>query len=276
MLRVGSVELCAQAFGERGDPAILLISGSSSSMDWWETDFCTQLAAGGRFVIRYDLRDTGRSVHYPPGEPDYGSVELVADAIGILDAYGIGSACLMGISMGGAMAQLAALDHPERVSSLVLVSTSAPGGPSVPMDQALRAYFESAPEVDWADPEAVVRQQLEHARELASTSVPFDEDATRSLLECALGRTADVRASLTNHNVIRDDRDPWFSRLGEIRVPTLVVHGEEDRLFPLRLAEAMVAEIPGATLLVEPGVGHEFVRRSWSTVIPAVLRVSGG
>ena len=276
MLRVGSVELCAQAFGEQGDPTILLIGGSSSSMDWWETDFCTELAAAGRFVIRYDLRDTGQSVHYPPGEPDYGSVELVADAIGILDAYGIGSACLMGISMGGAMAQLAALDHPDRVSSLVLVSTMAPGGPSVPMDESLRAYFESAPDVDWADPEAVVRQQLEHARALASKSVPFDEAATRSLLEHALGRTADVRASLTNHNVVRDDRKPWFSRLGEIRVPTLVVHGDEDPLFPLGLAEAMANEIPGATLLVEPGVGHEFVRRSWPIVIPAVLRVSGG
>jgi pimeloyl-ACP methyl ester carboxylesterase len=276
MLRVGSVELCAQAFGERGDPAILLIGGNSSSMDWWESDFCEQLAAGGRFVIRYDLRDTGQSVHCPPGEPDYGSAELVADAIGILDAYGIGSACLMGISMGGAMAQLAALDRPDRVGSLVLVSTMAPGGPSLPMDEALRAYFESAPEVDWADPEAVVRQQLEHARGLASRSVPFDEAATRSMVEHALGRTADVRASLTNHNVARSDRQPWFDRLGEIRVPTLVVHGDEDPLFPLGLAEAMANEIPGATLLVLAGVGHEFVRRSWATVIPAVLRVSGG
>jgi pimeloyl-ACP methyl ester carboxylesterase len=276
MVRVGSVELCAQSFGERGDPAILLIGGSSSSMDWCETDFCTQLAAGGRFVVRYDLRDTGQSVHYPPGEPAYGSVELVADAVGVLDAYGIGSACVMGISMGGAMAQLVALDHPDRVSSLVLVSTMAPGGPSAPMDERLRAYFESAPEVDWSDLDAVVAQQVDYARALAARSVPFDEAGTRALVEHALGRTADVRASLTNHNVVRDDRKPWFSRLGEIRVPTLVVHGEEDPLIPPRLPEAMVAEIPGATLLVQRGVGHEFVRRSWPVVVPAVLRISDG
>ena len=276
MLRVGSVELCAQAFGERGNPATLLLAGSSSSMDWWETDFCTQLADAGRFVIRYDLRDTGQSVHYPPGEPDYGSAELVADATGILDAYGIGSACLMGISMGGAIAQLVTLDHPDRVSSLVLISTFAPGGPSVPMDAELRAYFESVPEVDWSDPDAVVARQVEHARALASKSVPFDEAGTRALIEQALGRTADVRASLTNHNVVRDDRPAWFSRLGEIHVPTLVLHGEEDRLVPLPLAEAMAAAIPGATLLVEPGVGHEFARRSWPVVLPAVLRISDG
>ena len=276
MLRVGSVQVCAQSFGQRGDPAVLLISGSSSSMDWWETDFCRQLAAGGRFVVRYDLRDTGQSVHYPPGAPDYGSAELVADALGVLDAYGIGSACLMGISMGGAIAQLVALDHPDRVSSLVLVSTFAPGGPSVPMDPELLAYFESAPEVDWSDPDAVVSRQVDYARALASRSAPFDEDGTRALIEHALGRTADVRASLTNHDAVRDDREPWFSRLGEIRVPTLVVHGEDDRLVRLPLAEATAAAIPGATLLVEPGVGHEFVRRSWPLVIPAVLGISGG
>lgn len=276
MLRVGSVQLCAQSFGTRGDPAILLLAGSSSSMDWWETDFCRQLAAAGRFVIRYDLRDTGQSVHYPVGAPDYGSAELVADAVGLLDAYGVRSACLMGISMGGAIAQLVALDHPERVSSLVLVSTFAPGGPSVPPDERLGAYFASMPEVDWSDRDAVVARQVGLARALASTSVPFDEAGTRALVEHSLGRTADVRASLTNHDAVRDDRKPWFSLLSEIRVPTLVVHGEEDPLFRLPLAEATVAAIPGATLLVEPGVGHEFVRRSWPLVIPAVLRISGG
>jgi pimeloyl-ACP methyl ester carboxylesterase len=226
-------------------------------------------------VIRYDLRDTGRSVHYPVGAPGYGSAELVADALGLLDAYGTGTACVMGISMGGAMAQLLTLDHPDRVGSLVLVSTTAPGGPQLPMDPRLRAYFEQAPEVDWSDPDAVVQRQVDYARVLAARSEPFDEAGTRKLIELALGRTADVRASLTNHDVIRGEREPWFSRLGEIRVPTLVVHGDEDPLFPLGVAEAMAAEIPGATLLVEPGVGHEFVRRSWSTVVPAVLRISG-
>jgi pimeloyl-ACP methyl ester carboxylesterase len=274
MLQVGSVQLCAQTFGRRGDPAILLISGSSSSMDWWETDFCAALAGGGRFVIRYDLRDTGQSVHYPAGEPEYGSAELVADAVGVLDAYGVGTACLMGISMGGAMAQLVALDHPERVSALVLVSTMAPGGPEVPTDPRLREFFAAAPDTDWSDPAAVVEHQVDFARALAAE--PFDEAGTRRLIELSLGRTADVRASLTNHNVIRDDREPWFSRLGEIGVPTLIVHGAEDPLARLPHAEAMAKQIPAATLLVEPGVGHEFVRRSWSTVVPAVLAVSGG
>lgn len=276
LLTIGPVQLCADTVGERGDPAILLIAGAGSSMDWWEPEFCRQLAAGGRFVIRYDTRDTGESVHYPAGEPDYGSAELVADAVGLLDAYGIERACLMGISGGGAMAQLVALDHPDRVSALVLVSTVAPGGPEVAMEPRLREFFAQAPETDWSDPDAVLEQQLAYARALASPTEPFDEAGTRALIRQALGRTADVRASLTNPYQLRDDRKPWFDRLGEIAVPTLVVHGAEDPMLPLPVGEALAGAIPGATLLVEPGVGHEFVRRSWPAVVPAVLAVSGG
>jgi pimeloyl-ACP methyl ester carboxylesterase len=276
MVQVGPVELCAQAFGSRGDPAVLLISGSSSSMDWWEPEFCEQLADGGRFVVRYDLRDTGRSVHYPVGAPDYGAQELVADATGLLDAYGISRACLVGISMGGAIAQLTALLRPERVGALVLLSTSAPGGPSVPMDPELLAYFQEVGELDWSDPDAVVERQLAFMRALAARSVPFDEAEAREVLTTALGRTTDVRASLTNHDHARDDMPPWYPRLGEIRVPTLVVHGEEDPLFPVGHGENLARGIPDATLLRLPGVGHEFPRRAWPAVVPAILGISGG
>lgn len=106
-------------------------------MDWWEEEFCQRLAAGGRFVIRYDHRDTGRSVSYPAGAPGYTGADLAADVVGVLDALGRRSAHLAGISMGGALAQQVALAHPDRVDSLVLMSTSpavrsAPGGPELP------------------------------------------------------------------------------------------------------------------------------------------------
>ena len=74
-LMVRGVELCAETFGDPSAPPLLLIMGSGASMDWWEEDFCERLASGGRFVIRYDHRDTGQSVTYPPGKPGYaGSV----------------------------------------------------------------------------------------------------------------------------------------------------------------------------------------------------------
>lgn len=270
------VHLQSQTFGRGDDPAILLIAGIGSSMDWWEDGFCTALAAGDRFVIRYDARDTGQSVHYPAGHPDYGSRELVGDAVGLLDAYGIGSACILGISAGGAQAQLAGLDHPDRVGALVLVSTTAGGldGPAV--DPALAAYFAAASEPDWSDVDAVIDSQVGYARALAARSVPFDEAGTRALVARALARTIDVRASLTNHELARDDRGPWASALGTLRIPTLVVHGEEDPLFPIGHGEALAAAIPGARLLRLPGVGHEFPARSWPVVVPAVLAVSGG
>jgi pimeloyl-ACP methyl ester carboxylesterase len=150
------VELCVQTFGDPASPAILLIGGAASSMDWWEDQFCERLAAGRRFVIRYDLRDTGQSVSYEPGAPPYGGPDLVADAVGLLDALRVVRAHVVGISMGGGIAQHLALDHADRVASLTLISTS-PGGPGLPpMSETLAAHFAEPPsEPDWSDREAV-------------------------------------------------------------------------------------------------------------------------
>src|SRR3954466_3573901 len=144
MIELGGVELCTETFGAPDDPAVLLIMGSGASMLWWDDAFCAALAAGGRFVVRYDHRDTGRSkarppggppptrarppAAAPPGRPDYSGAALVADAARVLDGHGIARAHVVGGSMGGALAQVLVLDHPERVASLVLLSTS-PAGP---------------------------------------------------------------------------------------------------------------------------------------------------
>src|SRR6266487_3804174 len=106
----GGVRLCVQTFGDPCDPAILLISGMSASIDWWDEDFCARLAAGLRYVIRYDHRDTGQSACYPPGAPSYTGGDLAADAVAVLDALRVDTAHLVGISMGGAIAQRLALE----------------------------------------------------------------------------------------------------------------------------------------------------------------------
>jgi pimeloyl-ACP methyl ester carboxylesterase len=95
------VDLCLQTFGDSDHSPILLIAGAACSMDWWEEGFCERLAAGPRFVVRYDHRDTGRSVSYEPGAPPYTLRDLAADAVGVLDAFGLQSAHLVGMSMGG-------------------------------------------------------------------------------------------------------------------------------------------------------------------------------
>ena len=121
------VELCLETFGDPTNPAVLLISGATASMDCWEPEFCGRLADGGRFVVRYDHRDTGRSAVSPAGKPDYTSQDLATDACRLLDALWILRAHLVGVSMGGGIAQYLAAHHAERVRSITLIATSPAG-----------------------------------------------------------------------------------------------------------------------------------------------------
>src|SRR3954452_8282491 len=105
LMPVNGIDVCIETFGEPTDPAVLLIGGATSSMDWWDDEFCRRLAACGRLVIRYDHRDTGRSTSFPPGAPPYSAVDLAHDALGVLDVLGIHRAHLVGFGLGGALAQ---------------------------------------------------------------------------------------------------------------------------------------------------------------------------
>ena len=100
IVQANGVDICVQTFGDPAEPVVLLIMGSSASMDWWEDDFCERLAAGSRFVIRYDHRDTGQSVTYEPGAPGYDFGDLVDDAVDLLDHFGVAGAHVVGMSMG--------------------------------------------------------------------------------------------------------------------------------------------------------------------------------
>jgi pimeloyl-ACP methyl ester carboxylesterase len=273
MIETNDIELCAEDFGNPSHPAILLVMGTGASMLWWEEGFCRMLADGGRFVIRYDHRDTGRSVTYEPGRPGYRGADLVADAAGVLDAYRITAAHIVGASAGGAFAQLLALDHPERILSLTLISTSPAmrGDRPLPQPNATFMQFVSTAHVDWSDAESVIDYLVGYSRMLAGDERPFDEARVRDRVRRDVARARDPSAA-QNHDSIADDDERDRGPLSSIAAPTLVIHGTADPMFPIEHAEALVHDIPSATLLILPGAGHGVEAPDWETVVDAILR----
>jgi len=275
MIEANGVELCTEPFGDPADPPILLVMGIGASMLWWEEGFCRMLAENRRFAIRYDHRDTGRSVTYELGRPQYTGADLVADAAGVLDAYGIRAANVVGVSAGGAFAQLLALDFPDRVLSLVLISTSpaTPGERDLPPATERYRQFLTTAEVDWADEGSVIEYLVDYSRALAGGERSFDEAAARELVRRDVERARDIAAS-ENHGAIADAEAPR-PPLSSIAVPTLVIHGTADPMFPLGHGEALAREIPAATLLPLEGAGHGVDRADWEVIVGAILRHTG-
>jgi pimeloyl-ACP methyl ester carboxylesterase len=275
MIETNGVELCAESFGNPGDPPVLLVMGMGGSMLWWEESFCLMLAEAGRFVIRYDHRDTGRSITYEPGQPGYTADDLVADAAGVLDAYGIPAAHVVGLSMGGAVAQLLALDFPDRVLSLVLISTSLAehGEQELPGSSDEFRRFVASAQVDYSDAGSVVEYLVDYSRVLAGGQRAFDDAALRELALRDVERARDFAAA-QNHGVLPDDerqRPPVSS----IAVPTLVIHGSADPMFPVAHGEALAEELPDGRLMVLEGAGHGLDRADWETVARAIVAHTG-
>ena len=279
IVQAGGVELCVQSAGDRDDPAILLIAGSASSMLHWAEEFCERLAAGSRFVIRYDHRDTGRSVTYPPGAPQYTGRDLDEDALGVLDALGVATAHLVGISMGGGIAQDMGIHHPDRVASLTLIATSSVSAGAhrdlPPASEEAMAEFGGVSPPDWSDRDAVIDYIVGQERLCASKSRPFAEAFVRELATRSVDRAASI-ASMNNHFVVHARDSAGGGQSASIGAPTLVVHGTEDPLFPIAHGEALAREIPGARILTLEHTGHELPPAVWDTVIPAILQHTAG
>lgn len=277
IIHINGVDLCVETFGLSTDPAIVLLGGAGSCMLSWHEDFCAMLAAGGRFVVRYDNRDHGRSTHYEVGNPTYDISDVVDDVIGLLDALHIERAHVVGVSGGGAVAQLLAIEHADRLATVTLSSTT-PGGPGhetpdlPPMSEALRVSFETEqPEQDWSNRDETVASLVDFERIFGAQSVPFDKDAAQQFWERVYDRSDSIGAQLTNPFMVGAG-DPWRDRLADITTPTLVLHGTEDPMFPHEHGEALAKEIPGAQLLSMETVGHENPpRRVWGVVVPAIL-----
>jgi pimeloyl-ACP methyl ester carboxylesterase len=267
------LSLYSETFGCPTDPPVLLIMGATASGVWWPEDFCRQLAGRGRFVIRYDHRDTGRSTSYDPGQTAYSVEDLADDAIRVLDGHGIGEAHLVGMSLGGYLAQIIALKDPGRVLSLTLIASErlVAADPAMPaMDPSIPEYHARAGGLDWSDREAVVEYQVGAWRLLSGSAHPFDEASTRALAIAAFDRSPNLLTSF-NHAGL-EGADLWLGRLGEIAAPALVIHGTEDPVLPYAHGLALEAELPAAMLLTLEGTGHELHQADWPAILDAIER----
>lgn len=265
-------EIVSEAFGDRADPALLLIMGAMASMLWWPEAFCRKLADAGLYVIRYDNRDTGRSTKYPVGQPPYTFDDMADDAIAVLDSHGIGNAHVAGMSMGGMVAQLVALRHPSRVASLTVISSSPVGTDTSHLPQTTDAYMEHSAygaKVDWADRRQVIDFMVSDARAIASTAHLFDETGMRAFIERDYTRSGGL-LSATNHFMLKGN-DRWRGRLHELAAPLLVIHGTSDPIFPVEHGEALAQAVAGAKLIRVEGGGHELHPDDWPDFEAAII-----
>lgn len=278
------IELEYDTFGEPGRPALLLIMGLGMQMTAWRPEFCRALADRGFHVIRYDNRDSGLSTAFdgaPP--PDIGAVlagdtstvpyrlaDMARDAAGLLDALGVGAAHVVGVSLGGMIAQQLVIDRPDRVRSLCSIMSTT-GDRSVGRATPEALALLAAPPA--RSREEAVARAVRSAAVLGSPAHPTPPGQVRERAAAAYDRAHRPEGVTRQYAALlaSPDRTP---HLRSVAVPTLVVHGADDPLVDRSGGEATAAAIPGAELLVVPGMGHDLPEPLWPLITDAVARTA--
>ena len=279
------IEIEYETFGDPGDPPLLLVMGLGGQLIAWDTEICEQFAERGFYVIRYDNRDVGLSSDFEHAPtPDlmaliggdgatasYRVSDMAADAAGLLDALGIPAAHVVGVSMGGMIIQQLVIDHPDRVLTLCSIMSTT-GDPTVgqPSQAALDVLLHVPP----SDRPGYLDHEVTTWRVISSPGFPFDEERIRSRAGAAYDRRflpSGVGRQLAAI-IASPDRT---AGLGAVRVPSLVIHGDGDVLVDPSGGRATAAAIPGAELLMIPGMGHDLPPQLWDTVVDAIVKHTG-
>lgn len=255
-VRVGDIDLWVDVDGPEGGDTVVLLAGADTPGFRWTRSIVARLIDAGYRVMRFDHRDCGRSTRFTSSDA-YRLDDLAADVVGLLDAFDVDRAHLVGRSMGGMVAQVMALEHPQRVRSLSLFGTTPgvgddrlPGPDEDFVEKMTFRLFEGPPR----EPDAQVAWIVQLAELMNGTLYPIDVEA-----ETALAR-AEVEtgwAAETGHGVAAFSSESRLDRLGEVEAPTLVVHGSADVVLPIEHGRALAEGIPGAVFIEVDGLGHE-------------------
>jgi pimeloyl-ACP methyl ester carboxylesterase len=279
------MELCYQTFGDPTDEPLLLVMGLATQMTFWDPELCSMLARRGFFVIRFDNRDVGRSSRAPGRvtrrmlveafagrrtSAPYSLHDLAHDAFGLLDHLDLGSAHLVGVSMGGMIVQTMALDQPNRVRSLTsIMSTTGRRTVGWQHPRLLPAMLRPIKPGRAAYADSSVRMWAL----IGSPGFPRHEERTRELAAEAYDRGVSAHGALRQMMAIVTQRDRSRA-LHRLRMPTLVVHGLADRMVHVSGGRATAAAIPGAELLLVDGMGHDLPPELYATLVDAISRTA--
>jgi len=275
------IELFYETVGDPARPTVLLISGLGSQMISWDAELCEAIADRGFHVVRYDNRDVGLSTHLDDTvdvravmaarasgeapEVPYLLSDMAADAVGLLDHLGVTRAHVVGVSMGGMIAQTVAINHPDRVTTLTsIMSTTGEAHVGMPTPEASAQLFSPPPRTR----EEAQENQVRHAHIWGSPGL-FDEDRLRDLAGAAWDRDSDKTGTARQLAAIMASPSR-AEALAELAVPTLVIHGTEDKLVQPSGGERTAELIPDAKLVMIDGMGHDLAPPLWPQIVDAI------
>ncbi|HEX7035106.1 MAG TPA: alpha/beta fold hydrolase [Pseudomonadales bacterium] len=274
-------------YGNRHDPALLLVMGLGAQMTRWDDAFCELLAAHGLWVVKFDNRDVGLSTHFTEAPvPSMGALvaamaegaapdvpytlhDMAADGFGLLDALGVERAHICGASLGGMIVQTMAIDQPNRVLSMTSIMSSTQD-PSLPAAHpAAAAVLQQPPATSRGQ---AIERAVEASRIIGSPRYPADPDRIRERAALDYDRAFDPAGVARQMAAAVVATGTRRERLRSLTVPTLVIHGADDPLVPLACGEDTAAAIPGAELLVIDGMGHDLPPALHQRIADAIAR----
>jgi len=285
-VRANGIDIAYESLGRDSDPAILMIHGFATPLTGWPDSLCEGLVRRGFRVVRFDNRDVGLSTHlHEVGAPDLGAMmktiasgerpaapysldDMAADAAALMDALGIGRAHVVGASMGSMIAQLAAINHPEQTKSLVsIMSTTARPGLPQAKPEAMRALM-ALPAT--SSREDRIATALAAIKAIGGPGFRATDDERRAYLGRSVDYTPYDPPAAARQMAAVIAAPPRSNELKKLKVPALVIHGADDPVIPAAHGEDTARSIPGAELLIVPGLGHDFTESAAAVYLKAI------